>query len=428
MPSLVRLIKQTVNMTRPLERRVVMHNAAALSLLQVITYLLPLLIIPYLFRVLGPDKFGLIAFAQAFIQYFIIMTNYGFNISATKEISLCRDDPLKVARVFSDVMIVKIMLTLLSLLILGAMVYFIPRFRMDWLVYIFSFGAVVGTTLFPTWFFQGIERMKYITVLNIVVGVLSAVFTLTLVRRPEDYLLVPFITSTALVVIGIWGQIIVFNHFKISFTWEGIPALRRQLDEGWNIFFSIAAINAYTTGRVFMLGLLTNNYITGFYSIAEKIANACQTFPLDSFAQAIFPRLSKIFQRNRMKALRLMQQIQQITVLISLVGLPVVFLIADIIIQLACGKAYPEAVLSLRLLLVPVFFVSANAFRVQFLLVCGKTRIYTRIHVTMALIGLPLLFLAIARYSYVGAAVATMAIEAGVFLITFLTVRRLKFS
>ncbi|MDP2938754.1 MAG: polysaccharide biosynthesis C-terminal domain-containing protein [Candidatus Omnitrophota bacterium] len=84
--------------------------------------------------------------------------------------------------------------------------------------------------------------------------------------------------------------------------------------------------------------------------------------------------------------------------------------------------------LSLRLLLISVFFVSANAFRVQFLLVCGKTHIYSRIHIIMAMIGLPLIFLLIYSFSYIGAAVATAVIEAGIFTITYFIVKRLRFS
>ena len=123
-----------------------------------------------------------------------------------------------------------------------------------------------------------------------------------------------------------------------------------------------------------------------------------------------------------------MQRIQHITINISLICLPLIFIFAHVIVRVICGGDYQETVLSLRLLIISVFFVSANAFRAQFLLVCGKTHIYSRIHVIMAMIGLPLIFLLIYSFSYVGAAVATVIIEAGIFTITYITVRRLKFS
>ncbi|MGE5197504.1 MAG: oligosaccharide flippase family protein, partial [Deltaproteobacteria bacterium] len=240
-----------------------MDNVASLSALQAITYILPVIILPYLFRVIGPEKFGLIAFAQAFVQYFMILTDYGFSISATKEISVCRNEHAKVCAAFSSVMTVKIALAFLSLAMLGTIVYLIPKFRNDWMVYIFSFGAVVGNTIFPVWFFQGTEKMKYIADLNIVGGIIFALFIFIFVRGPQDYLMVPLANSCVFLVTGVMGQYIVFRRFGVSFKFPGYKSVRRQLKAGWDIFISIAAINAYTTTRIFTVGLLTDNTITG---------------------------------------------------------------------------------------------------------------------------------------------------------------------
>jgi len=428
MLHLIGLIKKTYSMAHPEERKVVLHNAASLSLLQIITYALPVVVIPYLFRVLGAEKFGLIAFAQALTQYFMILTDYGFSITATKEISLCQHEHAKVCKAFSSVMTVKLALAALSFLLLGAIVYFIPKFRNDWLVYVLSFGTVAGNTIFPVWFFQGTEKMKYITILNAAGGFVLTLLIFLFIKYPGDYLKVVLINSSVFLTTGLIGQYIVFKRFRIAYKFEGYRSVSQQLKAGWDIFISIAAINAYTNTRVFILGLLTNNSVTGFYSIAEKIANACQTFPLDSFSQAIFPRLNKIFQQNKLKAFELMQHIQRITTIISLICLPVIFIFSDLIIRVACGYAYKESVLVLRLLLISVFFVAINAFRVQFLVVCGKTHIYSRIHVIMAMLGLPLIFLLVHSFSYRGAAAATIALEAGIFIITYFTERKLKFS
>lgn len=428
MHSLIRQIKKTYGLAKPHERKTVLHNFASLSVLQAITYVLPVLILPYLFRVIGPEKFGLIAFAQAFVQYFMILTDYGFSISATKEISLCQHDRAEVSKVFSSVMTMKIALALVSLALISCAVYFIPKFRSDWMVYALSFGAVLGNTLFPVWFFQGTEKMKYIADLNIAGGILTVIFILFFVRGPRDYLMVPLITSCISLITGLWGQYIAFKKLGVLFRFPGYTSLRGQLTAGWDIFISIVAINAYTTTRIFAVGLLTNNTTTGFYSIAEKLAGLCQTFPLASFSQALFPRLSRIFHKNKARAYDFMQRIQLITINISLICLPLIFVFAHPIIRAIFGGDYPKTVLSFRLLLVSVLFISANAFRVQFLLVCGKTQLYSRIHVMMAMVGLPLIFLLIVSFSYVGAAIATIVIEAGIFAVTYATVKRLRLS
>jgi len=428
MSSFIKFIKKTYKMIAPKERKIVLDNVVSLSALQAVTYLLPVIILPYLFRIIGPEKFGLISFAQAFVQYFMIITDYGFNISATKEISLCREEHNKICKAFSSVMTIKIGLAFLSLLAMGIIVYFIPKFKNDWMVYALSFGAVIGNTLFPLWFFQGTEKMKYIANLNILGGITLAFLIFFFVKGPQDYLKVPLIYSFVFLTTGLLGQYIVFKKFRVAFKLQGYRNIKQQLKAGWDIFISIAAINAYTTTRIFTVGLLTNNTITGFYSIAEKIATLFQTFPLTSFTQALFPRLSKIFHKNKAKAFKIMHRLQQISVNAALICLPPVLIFAHLIVRLVCGADYPQTVLSLRLLLISIFFISANAFRVQFLLVCGKTHIYSRIHVMMAMVGLPLIFLLIYAFSYAGAAIATIVIEAGIFTITYFTLKRLKFS
>lgn len=425
MRSLIKLIQKTYRMVDPHEGSRVLRNVTSLSWLQVVTYILPVIVLPYLFRVIGPEKFGLIAFAQAFVQYFMILTDYGFSVSATKEISLCHEDKGKVCNIISAVMTIKTILAFFSLLILCIVIYFVPRFKDDWMVYALSFGAVIGNTLFPAWFFQGTESMKYTAKINII-GEFAYVFGIfLLVHGTNDYLLVPVVTSLSALITGLLGQYILFTRFDVSFQFPRLKDLHQQLLAGWNIFISVVAINAYTTTRVFAVGLLTNNTLTGFYSIAEKIANVAQTFPLSSFTQAIFPRLSKIFHKNKMKAFEIMRQVQWITVIVSLIFLPWIFILAPFIVKLVCGGTYPAAVLSLRFLLISVFFISANAFRVQFLLVCGKTDLYSRIHLTMAAIGLPLIIIFIYSFSYVGAAMATAIIEAGVFTMTYFTIKKL---
>ncbi len=427
MRALIRQIKRTYHLAGAAESKIVLSNVASLSWLSAVSYILPLILLPYLFRILGADKFGLIAFASAFTQYFMILTDYGFSVTATKEISLCRHDEQRTHTVFSAVMTVKLLLALLSFIILSVIVLTIPKFRNDWMIYVLSFGTVIGNTLFPIWFFQGNEKMKYIANINIIAEIVLAFLILSLVRTPQDYLLVPLLTSSVFLLSGLSGLYIALSHFKIKFPPMSATHVHGQLKAGWDLFTSIIAINSYTTTRVFAIGLLTNNTLTGYYSMAEKLASIIQTFPLSSFSQAIFPRLSKIYAKNRRLAFDTMVQIQEITMKIALIMIPIVFFAAPAIVRLICGDNFPEIILSLRLLLVSILFISANAFRVQFLLVCGKTQTYANIHIIMAMLGLPLILILISGFSYVGAAIATLVIEAGICCLTVLRVRQLRF-
>jgi len=322
-------------------------------------------------------------------------------------------------------MTVKALLAIASFIVLLVFINFIPKFKEDWLVYVLSFGAVIGSTLFPVWFFQGTEKMHYIAIINMIGGVIYAGLLFVFVRSPQDYLWVPFLNSLFFIVTGYLGLRIAFRKFKLEFVFQTYSSLKQELHAGWDIFISTVAINAYTSTRIFVVGLLTNNTITGYYSIAEKIANFIQTFPLSSFSQAVYPRLSRIYAHNKQRAVRVMEKAQDITTATGVICLPIIFIFAPQIVLVVCGSAYPAVVLVFRLLLFSIFFISANAFKIQFLLVCGKADTYARIHVGMAAIGLPILFLLIDSFSYVGAATATIIIEAGIFAATFYSLRKI---
>lgn len=408
------------------ERRIVFNNFVFLTTPQGINYILPIIVLPYLIRVIGIEKFGLIAFAQSLVQYFMIITDYGFSLSATKKISLCKERSKEISLIFSSVMTVKLILVAISFLILSALLFFVPRFRQDWLVYFLSFGAVTGNTLFPTWFFQGREKTSHITLINASCAIAYALCIFIFIKGPQNFLLVPLFNSLLFFISGIWGLYVAFSRFNLKFVFQKFSDIKNELKDGWDIFVSTIAVNAYTNTRVFAVGLLTNNIITGYFSLASMIANVIQTFPMTSFTQAVYPRINNVFAKNKKRALAIMRRIQLGITLGFVVSLPIAYFISPLIIQIVCGAPYPEAVLALRILLAAVFFVGANNFKVQFLLVCGKTNLYAKIHITAALVGLPLIFLFIWRLSYVGAALATVITEASVFLLTALAIKQLR--
>lgn len=395
-----------------------MENFFSLSGLQLLSYILPLVTFPYLVRVLGPDRYGLISFAMAFIAYFQILTDYGFAYSATREISIHRDNHSKVSEIFSSVMIIKGLLAVLSFVVIFVIIFIVPQFKSNWLIYLISFGLVIGNMLMPNWFFQGMEKMKFITILTIISQTIFTISIFIFVRNSSDYLFVPLINSLGLIFAGILGLKVVSRNFDVKFKFPGIEAIKFQLKEGWHVFISTVAVNLYTNSSVFAVGLFTNNTITGYYSIAEKLMLIVQTFPLASLLQTLYPRLAKIYMNDPNKAFKLSNRFQKQTTIGYLVGTPIIFLLAPWIVILIAGYPYEQIIMAFRILLIAVFFINANAFRIYYLLVAGKGDIYAKIHVGMGVFGTILVFSLVYIFSYIGAAIAITLIALFVLIIT----------
>jgi len=260
--------RKILNIELSADKRRLLENFFSLLVLQGANYILPLITLPYLVRVLGPEKFGLIAFAQAFIQYFNILTDYGFSLSATREVSIHRDNKEKLSEIFSSVMIIKFALLILSFMIMTIIVFSFEKFKKDWLVYYLTFGVTIGQVLFPVWFFQGMERMKYITIIEFSIRIFFIVLIFCFIHNVSDFWKVPLLRSLGYILGGLLSIWIVFKEFKINFAFKiNIDYFKRS-----NIlFFSQASTTLFNEIVTLLGGFFFNYMLLGYYKIAENL-------------------------------------------------------------------------------------------------------------------------------------------------------------
>jgi PST family polysaccharide transporter len=406
-------------------RRRLFENFLSLSFLQFANYIFPLITLPYLVRVLGPEKYGLIAFAQAFIVYFQILTDYGFNLSATREISINRENKEKVSEIFSSVMIIKFFLLLLSFGLMIIIVFSFKKFRQDWLIYYLTFGMVLGHTLFPIWFFQGMERMKYITFLNVLAKLIFTIAIFIFVKRSSDYLYVPLLNSLGFIVAGVLALWIVFKDFGVFFRIPSFEDLKYQLKEGWYIFISTVAISLYTISNTFILGLFTNNTIVGYYSAAEKIIRAIQGF-LAPISQTIYPHISKLMNESKEIGVKF---IRKVTILIggfSFILSFFIFIFADLIVRIILGSQFTESIMVLRIIAFLPFIIGlSNVFAVQGIIAYGNVKIIPKITFVGAISNVILAILLVKLLQAIGVAISLVLAEILVTIVSFYYLMRL---
>jgi PST family polysaccharide transporter len=399
-------------------------NFISLLVVQGLNYILPLITVPYITRVLGVANFGTVNIAAAIMTYFSIFTDYGFNLSATRDISINREDKEKVSLIFSSVMVVKAILSLIGFIALSAIVFSIEILRADFSVYLISYGIVFGNVLFPIWYFQGIEKMKYITYLNIICRGIITVLIFMLVKNREHMSIYVGLNSISSIAIGLISLGLVFIKFKVRFRMPDLANIKNQMVEGWYVFVSSISIAVYTSSTTIILGLMVGKDAAGYYAGADKIRVAVQGLITPLF-QTVYPYVNKLAKESTQRVISFIKKELVLFSAAGIVGSLIVVFKADFLVNIFAGKDYNESVGVLKILaFAPLLVLIGNIVTVQGMLSLGLKKEYSRIYMITSTVGIVTMILFIYLFGIVGAAYSVLIIEVLVVALTLFYLKK----
>ena len=399
-------------------------NVISLYVLQGLNYLIPIAVLPYLVRVLGFNMYGLMAFAQSFAQYFTILTDYGFGFSATRDIARHRDDHEAVSRIFCSVLTIKLALLLVGAMVVGVVVAVVPRFHHNAIFFLVAYLAVVGNTLFPVWYFQGIERMRYISVIIGISKLTAAVALFAFVHRHQDALLAITIQSLGTLAGGTIGFVLAFSRFHIRFRLPLWEDLRGALVQGWHLFVSTAAVSLYANTNIFLVGLIAGNIEAGYFSAADKLIRAMQGLTVPA-AQAVFPHVNQLASQSRERALQFTRKMLKWMAGITLIPSILMLIFARQIAVLAFGHAGISSTPILRwIALLPFVIAVSNIFGVQTMIPFGLDMQFSRILIVAGFFNILLAVPLVHLFAAAGAGMSVLATEVFVTFTMFVVLER----
>lgn len=273
------------------DNKKLLENFISLFILQGMNYLLPLITFPYLVKVLGVENFGVLAFSTAVTAYFGMITDYGFNITATRDISIHKVNNQKVIEIFSSVIIIKILLGIISFFTLYILVNSIDSWKKYQEIYYLTFGTVIGQIFLPIWFYQGIEKMKFFSIFNVIAKIIATIAIFIFVKNENDSYIVPLANSSAMIISGIFSFWLISKHFKVNFSFQKLVILKTYFVESWHVFISNFFGNFYRNFNILALGFFASELIVGYYAIAEKIIKIIQ-MAQEIVGNVLFPHFS----------------------------------------------------------------------------------------------------------------------------------------
>jgi len=405
------LWQDTVPWVQTALRSSVAKNAASLYVIQFANYILPFVTVPYLVRVLGPAGYGVVAFGQSLIAYFALFVDYGFALSATRKISVERTNPAAVRHIAFNVWAAKTLLCIIGFAVLLLFTAIVPKLREVSSLLLILYGMVVGNVLFPSWLFQGMEKMVAISVINLIMRLFVVIGIFTLVRRPEDYLLYAGLTSIGSIGAGIAGVGVALSKFKLHPIIPSIRGVWEELVEGWMLFLSTASVSLYTAGNAFILGLLTNHTVVGYYGTAEKIVRTIVGLH-GPISQAAYPRFSKMASESKALALQWSRRILLLMGGLGLILSTAIFIGAPIIVRIILGTDYESSIMVIRILAGLCFLIAiSNVLGIQIMLPFGKDKVFTSILFGAGIINIILAVLLAPLWQESGMAVAVLFSE-----------------
>jgi len=328
--------------------KTVIQNTGYLLIIEIIRLALPFVALPYVIRTIGAEKYGTIVFTQTIIQYFVILINFGLDISAVKEVSVNRDNKKLLNEIVSSVLIIKTILWVVSLLILLVGIITIPFWRDHALLFFLVFLTCLSELLFPVWFFQGIEKMKYLPIVRTCSILFYTITVFIFVKSPADYVWVAFLQSIGSILSGIIAFFLLLRLEKVKLLFPKRRMIRRLFIESIPFFISRVSNVLNLNMAKTVSGIFFTMDAVAAFDLAQRIAQV-SLVPAQMLNQAVYPHIAKT--QNRKFANNFLYCNITIAFLVALI----VYFLAPFVVYYFAGNTMSEAITLLRILTLFIF-------------------------------------------------------------------------
>lgn len=379
------------------DAKTLVSNFIYLSLLKGITVLFPIITLPYLAKVIGPGKFGAIAFASSIMVIVETITDWGFNYTATRDVAINRNDKKYISEVYSQVLFSRISLTIICFIILYLCIQIIPFLKPYESILLITFLYIPGNIIYPQWLFQALEQMRYITILTLIARVLFTTLVFILIKEESDYILEPLLTAGGYIVSGIIAQFIIIKQFGIRIRFQKIKSIYLRLKESTDMFVCLLLPNLYNNLTTIVLNTFCGQTATGIYNAGQKLQ-----FIVDNFtailSRVFFPFLARHREKHHVYVI--------ISGTIAILASVAMFFGAQLFVDIFLTPEFDQSIIVMRILSVtPILMFLMNTYGTNYLVIIGKEKISRNITIVSSLIGFILTWIITPLYSFIGAAI-----------------------
>lgn len=331
----------------------VVNNTIMLYLMSIAKLIFPLLTLPYLTRVLTEEAYGLVSYVKSCMTYLQLIVDFGFLLSSVKDIVNANGDNKKIGEIVGNTIGAKLMLVVVSTLVMGVMVVTIPILRINISYFILSFITVATTVFLADFFFRGIEKMHYITMIYVSTKAVSTILTFVFVKNDGNILWIPILDILAnLLSIGITWVII--HQLQIIIHISSFRVCWRMIKESFIYFASSVATTAFSALNTMLIGIyLTDLKQVAYWGLCLNIIASIQGL-YAPVCNSVYPHMI------REKNLKFIHKVLAIFMPIVTVGCIFSFFFSKTAMLIVGGEKYVPAYTLFRWM-IPILFFSFPA-------------------------------------------------------------------
>lgn len=393
------------------EKKILWENLFSQYIVQGANYILPLVTFPYLVRTLGASQFGVINYVMSLMQYFILLTDYGFNFTATRAISLNRVNNVQIGKYFTTVYYIKFVFLVISFVIVSLLILFIPIINNIRYVCYATFIAVIGNFLYPIWLFQGLEKIKIIAIINLISRLIATILIFILVKNQNQVVLASVLQCIPVVISGLIALFVAFIVLKIKLKAPLYDDIKHALIEAWPLFLSMLYSSIFSNAPILVLGFFADMKIVGYYTIAFKIVQVFINLHIP-ISVTIYPRLGYLFMTSRERALKLIKVVLNWGTPAFFMTTSSLFLMSSLFTTIIYGEGNVQISLLVKIMsILPLAIFLDNIFGVLILLNNKGERQYMKSMAYGGVSCLIFLGLFVPHYKAYGAAISFVLSE-----------------
>lgn len=371
-------------------RKEVVFSFVFMGSIHLTNLLIPVLIIPFLIKIVGIENFAFVAIFQTIMSYFTVVVDYGFNTIAVQECTFHKNDHLKLKKLYSEVFCTKMLILFFCLLLGILLISIFPFFKNNIFFFYSSFSLVIAKSIMPLWFFQGMQKLKYAAFLNAIGKIILFFLLQKYILLKSDYIYINLIFSLGDIFVGILSLLLIYFKWNIYVTLITFRNLKVQLYRNFSLFISNIAIVTYGNLSLIILSFFAPPLIVGAYAIAEKVIVSLK-FAVGIFLQSTYSYTSQLALGTKEKFERVLKmELKFLFLSFFAVGL-FVFLFSDnISIFFVKNNSADTRIVSTYIkymCLIPLI-VSLNTPAFKRLLIFNHKNRYTSITVLGALISI----------------------------------------